>query len=75
MPRRSLTIGIGILAVCGAVFALQFTAAVLIPLVVSLLLFYALDPMVHRLVRWHIPRAGASLIVMLAFMGGIGAGG
>ena len=43
MPRRSLTIGIGVLAVCGAVFALQFASAVLIPLVVSLLLFYARD--------------------------------
>lgn len=75
MPRRSLTIGIGILAVCGAVFALQFTAAVLIPLVVSLLLFYALDPLVDRLVRWHVPRAGAALVVMLAFVGCIGAGG
>jgi predicted PurR-regulated permease PerM len=75
MPRRSLTIGIGIVAVCGAVFALQFAAAVLIPLVVSLLLFYALDPLVQRLVRWHIPRSGASVIVMLAFVGGIGVGG
>ena len=34
MPQRSLTAGVGILAVCGAIFALQFTAAVLIPIVV-----------------------------------------
>ena len=56
-------------------FLLQFTAAVLIPLVVSLLLFYALDPLVHRLVRWRVPRPTAALVVMLAFVGGIGAGG
>ncbi|HEV8394284.1 MAG TPA: AI-2E family transporter [Vicinamibacterales bacterium] len=75
MPQRPVTVGIGIVAVCAAVFALQFTASVLIPLVVSLLLFYALDPLVHRLVRWRIPRTPAALAVMLAFVGGIGFGG
>ena len=75
MPRRALTIGVAVVALAAAVFLLQFTASVLIPLVVSLLLFYALDPLVHRLVRWHLPRPSAALIVMLAFVGGIGAGG
>jgi predicted PurR-regulated permease PerM len=75
MSRRPLTAGIGVIALCAAVFALQFTAAVLIPLVVSLLLFYALDPLVQRLVRWRVPRPAAALVVMLALVGGIGAGG
>jgi len=75
MPRRSLAVGIGIIAVCGAIFTLQFTASVLIPIVVSVLLFYALDPLVRPLVRWHVPRGFAALVVMLAFVGGIGAGG
>jgi predicted PurR-regulated permease PerM len=75
MSQRSLTAGVGILAVCGAIFALQLTASVLIPIVVSVLLFYALDPVVRRLVRWHVPRPSAALVVMLAFVGGIGAGG
>ena len=34
MSRRPLTVGIGVIALCAAVFLLQFTAAVLIPLVV-----------------------------------------
>ena len=75
MSRRPLTVGIGVIALCAAVFLLQLTAAVLIPLVVSLLLFYALDPLVQRLVRWHVPRGIAAFVVMLAFVGGIGAGG
>jgi predicted PurR-regulated permease PerM len=74
-PRRAQTIALVIVALGAAVFLLQLTASVLIPLVVSLLLFYALDPVVHRLVRWHIPRPSAVLVVMLAFVGGIGAGG
>ena len=61
MPRRALTIALTIVAVSAAVFLLQFTASVLIPLVVSLLLFYALDPVVSRLVKWHVPRAPAAL--------------
>ncbi len=75
MSRRPLTVGLGVVALCAAVFMLQFTAAVLIPLVVSLLLFYALDPLVKRLVRWKVPRPTAALLVMLSFVGGIGAGG
>jgi predicted PurR-regulated permease PerM len=75
MSRRPLTAGIGVIALCAAVFALQFMAAVLIPLVVSLLLFYALDPLVQRLVRWRLPRPAAALVVMLSLVGGIGAGG
>ena len=75
MSRRPLTVGIGVIALCATVFLLQLTAAVVIPLVVSLLLFYALDPLVQRLVRWRVPRPTAALVVMLAFVGGIGAGG
>ena len=75
MSRRRLTVGLGVVALCAAVFMLRFTAAVLIPLVVSLLLFYALDPLVKRLVRWKVPRPTAALIVMLSVVGGIGVGG
>ena len=41
----------------------------------SLVLFYALDPVVHHLTRWRVPRPFAALLVVLAFVGGIGAGG
>ena len=75
MPRRALTIGIAVVALAAAVFLLQLTASVLIPLVVSVLLFYALDPLVHRLGRWGLPRPSAALVVMLAFVGSIAAGG
>jgi predicted PurR-regulated permease PerM len=75
MPGRARTIALSIVALSAAVFLLQLTASVLIPLVVSLLLFYALDPIVNRLVRWRVPRSSAALVVMLAFVGGIGAGG
>jgi predicted PurR-regulated permease PerM len=75
MARRPLAIGVGIIAVSATVFLLQFTASVLIPLVVALLLFYALDPIVQRLTRWHVPRGAAALLVMLTLVGAAGAGG
>jgi predicted PurR-regulated permease PerM len=75
MPRRPIAAGLGVVAVCAAVFMLQFTASVLIPLIIAVLLFYALDPLVSRLVRWRVPRPTAALLVMLSFVGGIGAGG
>ena len=75
MPRRAQTIALAVIALSAGVFLLQFTASVLIPLVVSLLLFYALDPVVHHLTRWRVPRPTAALLVVLAFVGGIGAGG
>jgi predicted PurR-regulated permease PerM len=75
MPRRAQTIALVVVALSAAVYLLQFTASVLIPLVVSLLLFYGLDPLVQRLVRWRVPRAAAALLVMFAFVGGIGVGG
>jgi predicted PurR-regulated permease PerM len=75
MRRRPLAAGLGIVALCAAVFMLRFTASVLIPLVVAVLLFYALDPLVNRLARWRVPRPTAALLVMLSVVGGIGAGG
>ena len=75
MPKRPLTIGFTIVAFTAAVFLLQFTASVLLPLVVSVLLFYALDPYVAWLERRRLPRRFGSVTVMLAFVGGLGVGG
>jgi predicted PurR-regulated permease PerM len=54
---------------------LQFAAPVLLPVVLSVLLFYALDPIVDRIERWRVPRAVASVAVVLALVGTLGAGG
>jgi len=64
-----------VLAVCAVVLMLQFAAPVLLPVVLSVLLFYALDPIVDRLERWRVPRALASLAVVLGLVGALGTGG
>lgn len=46
---------------------------VLIPIVLSVFLFYALDPIVDRLQRMHVPRALGALLVVLMLVGATGA--
>jgi len=47
---------------------------VIIPFVVSGLLFYALDPIVDWMQRWKIPRAVGAAAVLLVSLGGLGVG-
>ncbi len=42
--------------------------------VLSVMLFYMLDPIVDRLESWHLPRIVATLVVVCALIGGLGAG-
>jgi predicted PurR-regulated permease PerM len=72
MPVDVRSASLVVLAVLASVFALQWGQAVFIPLMLSLLLTYALSPLVELLHRWRMPRwIGAGLILMGLF-GGIG---
>jgi predicted PurR-regulated permease PerM len=63
-----------VLAVCGVVVMMRFAAPLLLPIVLSVMLFYMLDPVVDRLQQWHLPRLLGSVIVVLALLGALGAG-
>jgi predicted PurR-regulated permease PerM len=52
----------------------QLTAALLLPLVLSVLLFYTLGPIVDRLAHWRVPRVIASLAVVVGLLGVLGGG-
>jgi len=72
MPVDVRSASLVVLAVLASVFALQWGQAVFIPLMLSLLLTYALSPLVELLHRWKLPRwIGAGLILMGLF-GGLG---
>ena len=47
---------------------------VLLPIVLSVFLFYALDPLVDRLESWRVPRGLASVLAVVLVVGGIVAG-
>ncbi len=46
----------------------------LIPIVLGVLISYALSPLVSSLVRYHVPRAIAAALALLLVLGGIGVG-
>jgi predicted PurR-regulated permease PerM len=58
-----------VLAFCAVIVMMQFTAPLLLPIVLSLMLFYMLDPVVDWLQRWHVPRLLGSIAVVLALIG------
>jgi predicted PurR-regulated permease PerM len=71
---RALSVSAQVLAACAAVAMLRYAAPVLLPIVLALLLFYALDPIVDRIERWGSPRVLASVLVVLLLVGGISVG-
>ena len=63
-----------IVAVVAVVLMLQWLDAVLIPIVIGILLAYALDPFVRMLARARVPRVAGAGIVILVFLGVLGLG-
>lgn len=76
-PRRPVTdihsIALKVLAVLAVVYVLHWAQAVFIPVVVGLMINYALSPLVNLMQKWHIPRALGAAILLLSIVGGIGA--
>ena len=70
---RHVALSLG--AAVATIWILKNAQDVLIPFVVSTLLFYALDPFVDRLQRWRIPRAIGALVMLLTVVGATGATG
>jgi predicted PurR-regulated permease PerM len=62
-----------LLAVFAAIYVLDWAQPVLIPLVLGLLVSYALAPIVDRLERHSIPRSVSAAVLLLALVGGVGA--
>ena len=63
---------LAVLTVLACVFALRWAAPVFIPLMMSLLLTYALSPVVARLERWRVSPWIGSAIVLLSLVGAMG---
>ena len=62
----ALTLG----AIVAGIWLLKNTQEVLIPFVVSGLLFYALDPAVDRLQKWRVPRLIGATVMLVAVVAG-----
>ena len=55
------------------ILVLQYLQAMVIPIVLGILMSYALEPIVAWMVRWKVPRAVASAVVLLSLVAGGGA--
>jgi predicted PurR-regulated permease PerM len=71
--RDHLHVAVWLLVIGGLVFFLKYTAEAIVPIVLSGLLFYALDPAVDALQRLRIPRALGAALVLSAVVAGSGA--
>ena len=72
MPVDVRSASLVVLAVLASVFALRWGQAVFVPLMLSLLLNYALSPLVERLHRWYVPRWIGAAAILLGLFGGLG---
>jgi predicted PurR-regulated permease PerM len=61
-----------VLAGLAVILVLQYAQAMIIPIVLGLLISYALDPIVTFLARHHVPRPLGSAIVLMTLVGASG---
>ena len=74
-PRTTVeahNVALTMLAVLAVVFVLHWAQAVFIPLVVGIMINYALSPLVTAMQKWHIPRAIGAAVLLLGIVGGVG---
>jgi len=66
MPVDIRSTALMVLAVLAIVLLLQYAQAMVIPIVLGMLISYALEPIVAWMTRWHVPRAVAAAVVLAA---------
>jgi predicted PurR-regulated permease PerM len=70
MPVDVRNVALSVIAGVGLILFLQYAQAVLIPVILATLLFYALDPIVDRMQAVRVPRAiGAALVLLVLTLG------
>jgi predicted PurR-regulated permease PerM len=65
MPVDIRSTALTVLAGLAIVLVLQYAQAMIIPIVLAVLVSYALEPVVAWMVRWHVPRPLAAAVVLL----------
>lgn len=71
-PTDIRNVALTVLAILGVVLVLQYARPMLIPVVLGVLISYALDPIVTAVARARIPRALAAAVVLSALVAGGG---
>ncbi len=78
-PTATLQLPVGIrsfslmfIAMVAGLYLMQWASAVFIPLLLGLLMSYALSPAVDWLQRWHVPRVLGAAALLLGILGAVG---
>jgi predicted PurR-regulated permease PerM len=74
MPLKVRNIQLSVLAGLAVLLALQYAQTLLIPIVIGVLISYALAPLVNLLQRVRIPRSVGAAISVILFVSGLGVG-
>ena len=74
VTTRALVLPLRVIAAVVVLAVLYFGRPVLIPIVLAVFLFYALDPLVDRLQTWRVPRAVGAMASVLLVVGVVLAG-
>jgi predicted PurR-regulated permease PerM len=71
MPVDVRSVSLAVLALIASLFAMQWAKEILIPILLGVMLSYALTPVVDRFERWKIPRAAGAAVLLAAIGGAI----
>lgn len=72
IPVDVYSFSLALLAVLAVVFLLQWAKAIFIPLMLGVMISYALSPPVNLMHKWRIPRAIGAALLLLVIVGGTG---
>jgi predicted PurR-regulated permease PerM len=73
-PVDVRTVALTVIAVIAVIYLLQYARALLIPIVIGILISYALQPIVTALHRAHVPRAVGAALAVVLLVGAVGLG-
>ena len=72
IPTEAHSVPLILLTVFAVAFILDWARVVFIPLVLGVIISYALSPLVSQLQKWRVPRAIGAALLLLMIVGGIG---
>lgn len=70
VPIDVNSVSLSLLTVLAVIFALHWAAAIFIPLMLGVMISYALSPLVNLMQKWRIPRAIGAAVLLLVIVGG-----
>jgi len=71
-PINVRSFSLVMLTVLAVIFTLNWAKAVFIPLMLGVMISYALSPLVALIQKWHVPRAIGAGVLLLGIVGGAG---